>query len=906
MRLYNHSLTEALEKLKIHDHLCLLYSTREEQLAAVIPFIRLGLEKGEKCVYIADENDASVIEDALRVEGVDVNAEVGRGALAIIRKRDAYLKEGHFDPDLMIGLLIDNVNQARAEGYPALRVTGEMTWALGDEPGVERLIEYESKLNGVFPQYDILAICQYNTNRFPADTILNIIYTHPLVVYGQTVLKNFYYIPTEEFLNPLDSRVRIERMLEQIQERERLEREAEEVRELNERTLASLDQAVFVVDPKTRTIVSCNDAVKQVFGYEKDEVIGRNTEFLHVDKEAYLEFGKELFPALNASGMFSAEYRMKRKDGGIFVSDHTATQMLSEAGERIGVVSVVRDVTRRKRAEEALERELEVNKALAGLSKALLASRSIEEISEIVLEEAKNLTGSRFGYVGYIDPRNGNLISPTMTRDVWEKCDVPDKSIAFEKFSGLFGWVLDNRKSLMTNSPSTDPRSSGTPEGHIPIERFLSAPAIMNEELLGQIALANPPGDYTEKDLEIVERLAVFYALAVRHKRSEEDLRTLSMAIGQSPAIVMVTDSAGVIEYVNPSFISATGYFPEEMIGKNSGFQDGQSAEQAGEMWKELTEDGIWKGEFHNRKKNGERYWESATISAIKDDDGRVIKYLKVAEDVTERKEYEQKLEETNTRLREALENLEKSQRLLIRQEKLASLGELSAGVAHELKNPLNIISTSVQLLMMDEGVAPEVMGNYETVMEQVSRSVKIIDNLRSFAREAKPAIKDVSLHDFLDKTLALVEYEMRVESIEIVRDYEDKPIMVKGDPDQLAQVFLNLINNAHDSLKEKMARRAAEQGPAEEWTGRMVVRTRTDGGRVNIVFEDNGIGLSSETAARVFDPFFTTKKEEEGTGMGLSIAFGIMQNHGGTIEVDGQEGKGAVFTVNLQYDMNG
>jgi diguanylate cyclase (GGDEF)-like protein len=144
------------------------------------------------------------------------------------------------------------------------------------------------------------------------------------------------------------------------------------------------------------------------------------------------------------------------------------------------------------------------------------------------LEYAKNLTNSIFGFVGYIDPETGYFVSPTLTRDIWDECRVKDKDIVFKKFTGLWGWVLDNKKPLLTNTPASDPRSSGIPSGHVSIDRFLSVPALFGEILVGQVSLANSVRDYTDKDLALVERMAAVYAIAFQRKRDEETIRQLA------------------------------------------------------------------------------------------------------------------------------------------------------------------------------------------------------------------------------------------------------------------------------------------------------------------------------------------------------------------------------------------
>lgn len=173
-----------------------------------------------------------------------------------------------------------------------------------------------------------------------------------------------------------------------------------------------------------------------------------------------------------------------------------------------------------------------VNAATLELAQALIEPASVEEISYILLEHAKRITGSAFGYVGYIDPDTGYLISSTLTKDIWEDCQVPNKDFVFEEFGGLWGWVLENREPLLTNSPSDDLRSSGVPEGHLPVNRFLSVPAMVGKQLVGQVSLANPGRDYVERDLELVEHLASLYALAVQRQwREDEHRRIRSMLL---------------------------------------------------------------------------------------------------------------------------------------------------------------------------------------------------------------------------------------------------------------------------------------------------------------------------------------------------------------------------------------
>jgi len=218
-----HDLVGAIEKIGVHDHLCLIYETPEEQFAAVIPYIRIGLERGEKCIYIVDDNTAAIVVAEMKAPGIAVDTAIASGQLAVISKQDAYLKQGYFDPDWMIGFLERSTVEAKAAGFTALRATGEMTWMLGGDPGSERLMEYEAKLNYFFPDHDALAICQYNRNRFSPELIKDVISTHPLVIYGGLVCRNFYYVPPDEFLKDEQADKEIDRLLSNIVNREKVE-----------------------------------------------------------------------------------------------------------------------------------------------------------------------------------------------------------------------------------------------------------------------------------------------------------------------------------------------------------------------------------------------------------------------------------------------------------------------------------------------------------------------------------------------------------------------------------------------------------------------------------------------------------------------------------------------------------
>ena len=202
--------------LRQGDHVCAVYERPSEQLRSVARYVKAGLKGGERCVYIADDRTVREVQDALAAEGVDVGAAQDSDRLILLTKRETYLANGSFDPDQMIAALSEMTEQALMNDCTGLRVTGEMTWALGPEVGCDRLMDYEIRLNRFFPGSRAHAICQYSRSRFPAAMIREVLRHHPLAVIGSEVYDNPYYEPPEILGVPEGDPRRVAHMLRQI------------------------------------------------------------------------------------------------------------------------------------------------------------------------------------------------------------------------------------------------------------------------------------------------------------------------------------------------------------------------------------------------------------------------------------------------------------------------------------------------------------------------------------------------------------------------------------------------------------------------------------------------------------------------------------------------------------------
>jgi len=235
---------------------------------------------------------------------------------------------------------------------------------------------------------------------------------------------------------------------------------------------------------------------------------------------------------------------------------------------------------------------------------------------------------------------------------------------------------------------------------------------------------------------------------------------------------------------------------------------------------------------------------------------------------------------------RQAYENLRRTQEQLLHSEKLAAVGQLISGVAHELNNPLTAILGYSQLLTSGGEIGPRALGYVDKVYKQAQRTHRIVQNLLSFARQHKPERAMVRLNSVIEDTLALRDYDLRMSQIQVSLELDENLPEVPADPHQLQQVFLNLINNAVDAMLEVAT------------LGELRVRSGAEERQVFIEFTDSGPGVKD--ASRVFDPFYTTKPVGKGTGLGLSICYGIVTEHGGRILVRNGAQGGATFRIEL------
>jgi two-component system NtrC family sensor kinase len=258
----------------------------------------------------------------------------------------------------------------------------------------------------------------------------------------------------------------------------------------------------------------------------------------------------------------------------------------------------------------------------------------------------------------------------------------------------------------------------------------------------------------------------------------------------------------------------------------------------------------------------------------IKAEDGTVTGYIHVSRDITEQKAFREQVFQT---------------------EKLAALGQLLAGVAHELNNPLTTVLGFSQLLLEKPELDPATRESLQRVVEAADRTRRIVSSFLTFARHHKPEKRPVDVNRLLEETLALQEYEMRVHNIQIRKELDSRLPQTRADPHQIQQVFLNLFLNAYQAMLD-----AHRKGTLTVRTALKSSERLPHGDYIEIAIADDGSGIPPDRLHKVFDPFFTTKEVGKGTGLGLSIAYGIIREHGGNLYARSRPGQGTTMVIEL------
>ncbi len=735
-------------------------------------------------------------------------------------------------------------------------------------------------------------------------------------------------------------------------------KQAEEALKTSEAKYRHLFEAapdgVNILDSKGY-IVDCNEKECALYGYSREELIGKHfSELLTENSKSVFH---EKFARLQQLQSAHAEIEVVKKDGSIVYISRNGEPLIDEQGNFIGVLGYDRDITKQKLTEKELRKEKDKAQTyldLAGVifvalntagEVTLINNKGCEilgyakqeilgknwfdtflqkEIREKSKENFKKLMAGEIALTEYYEAPlvtkegkekiiawhnalltdENNRITGTLSsgEDITER-KLAEKSLKETKerieqwyrlvpsavftvdADGIITSFNDRAAEITGYSPEevigkkcTIFAESPCQEGCILYSRGVEKPIFRKECTIkrkdGIVRTISKNADiFYDADGNYIGGVESFEDITER-KLVDDELRKLSAAVIQSANSIVITNTDGIIEYVNPQFIRMTGYKLTEVVGKSprilkSGKHDD---EFYANLWKTITSGNTWTGNIQNKRKNGELYWERKTITPIFDENGSIINFLSIGEDITHEILTQQKLAEAD---------------------KMSAVGMLAAGIAHEFKNYLaGIIGNASFALteLEDEGGIEVAQETLSKIVELGEKANDVAMSLLSYSKANPEDFSREDLKKVIMKSLSLVEKEMKNLSIEIVTYFDDDVPEVNISTSKIQQLLLNLLINAQHAIKSD---------------GVITIALLREGDHVLVRVGDTGMGIPEKNLKRIFDPFFSTKgvwgKDElVGTGMGLAICRNIAREHGGDLTVDSIVGSGTTFTLSL------
>jgi two-component system NtrC family sensor kinase len=613
-------------------------------------------------------------------------------------------------------------------------------------------------------------------------------------------------------------------------ERKQIEETLKESEEFSFTLLTNSPHPVAVINPD-RSVRYVNPAFEKLTGFTSAELIGRKPPYPYWTEETLQKTSRDFEEAMSKGAVRLEEF-FQKKNGERFWVEITSAPVTSN-GEFKYYLSNWFDITERKQMEEALQAE---KNKLKSIIDALEYNLTIQDKDfNIIYQNEPSRISSGGDHLG-------------------EKC--------YRVYEGrdkiCHGCPV--KKAFKDGKSHTAERKRLSPSGEVTFWENTANP------------VRNAGGEIVsciEIGRDITGRKQMEEAL----RDSEEKLERMFESVTEG---ISVIDLNGVITEANKEAVRMHGFgSKDELLGKSALDLVAPCDHEriAQNIRKALKQGTVRSQEYTLLKSDGSEFPGELSTSLLKDASGNPIGHVTISRDITERKEAEEREKEL--------------QQELLLSSRLASIGELAAGVAHQINNPLTgVLGFSQRLLR--KSTDQEISQDLGRIYTEAERAAKVVQNLLTFARRRQSHKQYSDINEILQSALELRAYELKTSNIEVVTDLARSLPQIMVDFHQIQEVFLNIILNAEQVMTE------ANSG------GRLTIKTEERKGYIKTTFTDDGPGIPAEHLDKLFDPFFSTKGERGGTGLGLSVCHGIISEHGGRIYAKSKPGKGATFFVEL------
>ena len=653
----------------------------------------------------------------------------------------------------------------------------------------------------------------------------------------------------------------------------------------------SPDGVVIYIDDRIAFING--EGIRLLNAKSKEEIIGKPVlQFVHPD---CIEFIIRKMTEVVKENYVSTTFEVRFLDVNGVPFDVEVKGIPTTYEHKNAIQILVHDITLRKQTSLELNKINRVYALISQINNLIIRTRSQEELFQEICNIAVDFGKFRMSWIGLL---NDDHLIKTAAFAGYEKGyftkNVITTSLDAPEGNGPTGTAMREGRTVICNDISKDPlmkpwREDALERGYFSV---ISIPIIVRSKIIGAFNLYAEESNFfsSEEEITLLEKIILNISFALEKiqidadgKKTEEKIRQLSQAVEQSPASIIITNTKGEIEYINPKFVETTGYSIEEVLGQNPRIlkSDYTSPKEYKELWETITAGNEWQGEFRNKRKDGTLFWESSTISPIINIEGKTTHFIAITEDITRRKIVEKELIKSK-------ERAEESDRL-----KLVFLANMS----HEIRTPMNGILGFTELLK-EPKLSGEEQQEYISIIEKSGRRMlNIINDIISISKvesgQTEVTLSETNINEQIEYINIFFKPEANPKGIElfVTKKLAAQHTFIKTDREKVYAVLTNLVKNAIKFTNEGSIEFGCEK--KENY--------------LEFFVKDSGLGIPKSQKKIIFERFRqaneSISRTHEGSGLGLAISKAYVEMLGGKIWVESIEGKGSTFYFTIPFN---